>query len=334
MKACVDIGGSKIAISLADAMGWRWRASIPTPRSGPRETLANAVVAQIQDGAAALNVDHSLINAIGVSSCGPFRRLENAIELAAPNICRAHAGEHAGAANDWRTVPLESVLREHFGLVLIENDAVAALRAESRWGALKGVDSGAFVTWSTGIGFGLMVDGHILRGTHGNAGHAGHGFVTENESAPCGCGNTGDLESLVSGSALERRFGQPAQALFARAQQGDDALAAALNVATARFATALYNVAVTLDLSVIAIGGSVFLGQQDWLLPRIRAHIASKSALIAEGLSIVPAGLGREVGDFGALSLIAPDDWTWMRAPSQGAAHLTTPIPRPPLSAA
>jgi glucokinase len=320
MKACVDIGGSKIAISLADATGWRWRASIPTPRTGPRETLADAVVAQIQAGAAALDVDYSLINAVGVSSCGPFRRVGDAVELAAPNICGAHAGNDTGAANDWRTVPLESVLRQHFGMVLIENDAVAALRAESRWGALNGVDNGAFVTWSTGIGFGLMVDGHILRGTHGNAGHAGHGFVTESESAPCGCGNTGDLESLVSGSALERHLGQPAQELFARAGQGDAAIAAALNTATTRFATALYNVAITLDLSVIALGGSVFLSQQQWLLPRIRAHIASKSALITEGLTIVAAGLGRDVGDFGALSLVAPDDWSWMRAAASNPA--------------
>jgi glucokinase len=319
MKACVDIGGSKIAISLADATGWRWRTSIPTPRSGPRETLVNEIVAHIQAGANALHIEPSLINAVGVSSCGPFRRVDSHIELAAPNICGGHAASHAGAANDWRTVPLETILRRHFGVVLIENDAVAALRAESRWGALKGVASAAYVTWSTGIGFGLMVDGHILRGTHGNAGHAGHGFVTENESAACGCGNTGDLESLVSGSALERHLGQPAQELFARAAQGDAALAAALEQATARFATALYNIAITLDLSAIALGGSVFLSQQQWLLPRIRAHIASKSALITEGLTIVPAGLGRDVGDFGALSLVAPDDWSWMRAASHPA---------------
>lgn len=314
MKACVDIGGSKIAISLADATGWRWRISIPTPRTGPRETLANEVVAQIHAGANELGVEPSLINAVGVSSCGPFRRIDNHIELAAPNICGGHAGRNNDAPNDWRTAPLESILRQHFGMVQIENDAVAALRAETRWGALKGVASAAYVTWSTGIGFGLMVDGHILRGTHGNAGHAGHGFVTESETATCGCGNKGDLESLVSGSALERRFGQPAQALFARAEQGDKAAVDALELATARFATALYNVAITLDLSAIAIGGSVFLGQQQWLLPRIRAHIARKSPLITEGLTIIPAGLGRDVGDFGALSLVAPDDWTWMRA--------------------
>lgn len=314
MKACIDIGGSKIAISLADATGWRWRISIPTPRTGPRETLANEIVAQIQAGAKALGIAPSLINAVGVSSCGPFRRIDNQIELAAPNICGGHAGKHADAVNDWRTAPLESILRQHFGTVFIENDAVAALRAESRWGSLKGVGSAAYVTWSTGIGFGLMVDGHILRGTHGNAGHAGHGFVTENETAACGCGNTGDLESLVSGSALERRMGQPAQVLFQRAEQGDAEILKALERATERFATALYNVAITLDLSAIAIGGSVFFSQQQWLLPRIRAHIASKSALITEGLIIIPAGLGRDVGDFGALSLVAPDDWSWMQA--------------------
>jgi glucokinase len=312
MKACVDIGGTKIAVSLADASGWRWRESIATPKTGARESLPEAIVALIHRGADEIGVDRNLVNAVGVSSCGPFRLTASQIELAAPNICGAHG--NGGAENDWETVPLERVLSKSFASVLIENDAVAALNAESRWGALIGVDNAAYVTWSTGIGVGLKVDGRTLRGKNGNAGHAGHAFVSENETTPCGCGNTGDLESLISGSALERRYGKPAAALFSGALAGDVPVGIALQQATARFATALYNLAVTLDLSVIAIGGSVFFGQSDWLLPRIRADVESKSRLLIDGLAIVPAGLGRDVGDFGALSLVAPDDWTWMPA--------------------
>jgi glucokinase len=315
MRACVDIGGTKIAISLADASGWRWRESFATPKTGPRETIANAIVASISKGAAALDSPRASVNAVGVSSCGPFRRADGQIELFSPNICGVDG-------NDWQTVPLERGLRQHFATVNIENDAVAALKAEMRWGALGGVENCAYVTWSTGVGFGLCVDGRTVCGKHGNAGHAGHSFVAENETSVCGCGNRGDLESLVSGSALERQLGHPAAKLFQLAAAGDSFTIRALELAAARFSTALYNVAVTLDLSVIAIGGSVFLGQQDWLLPRIRANIATKSRMLADGLTIVPAGLGQAVGDFGALSLVASDDWTWMPLTQ-------TPHPRP-----
>ncbi len=256
------------------------------------------------------------VTAVGVASCGPFRLAAGQIELYSPNICGVEG-------NDWQTVPLEKILRQHFAVVSIENDAVAALSAELRWGALIGVDNCAYVTWSTGVGFGLCVDGHKLRGTHGNAGHAGHTFVAENETNLCGCGNRGDLESLISGAALERQLGEPAEKLFLRATNGDAVMIRALELAAARFSTALYNLAVTLDLSVIAIGGSVFLGQQDWLLPRIRGQIAAKSRMLAGDLQIVAAGLGHEVGDFGALSLVAPGDWTWLSATQKPRPHLS-----------
>jgi glucokinase len=68
------------------------------------------------------------------------------------------------------------------------------------------MDHCAYVTWSTGIGLGLCVDGHVLRGKNGNAGHAGHSFVTDNQDALCGCGNTGDVEGMIAGNAIARRF--------------------------------------------------------------------------------------------------------------------------------
>jgi glucokinase len=316
MRACVDIGGTKIAVSLADHTGWRWRESTPTPKSGNRAIVAETILTMLDAGARAVGVDRREIVAVGVSSCGPFRRVDGFIELAAPNICGGHArdGMAATPQNTWHSVPLEQILRASFSQVSIENDAVAALNAECRWGALRGADHCAYATWSTGVGFGLRVDGRTLRGKHGNAGHAGHAFVSENETAPCGCGNSGDLESLISGSALERRFGKPAQTLFAEAAAGSPAAIDALDMAAARFATALYNLALTLDISIVAVGGSVFLGNAAWLLPRIRAHLAEKSALLVPQVSIVPAGLAESVGDFAALSLVAPDDWAWMTA--------------------
>jgi glucokinase len=64
--------------------------------------------------------------------------------------------------NDWTSAVLEAPLREAFAGVRVENDGIAALQAERRWGALQGVDNCAYVTWSTGIGTGLCVDGQVL----------------------------------------------------------------------------------------------------------------------------------------------------------------------------
>jgi glucokinase len=88
------------------------------------------------------------------------------------------------------------------------------------------LDHCAYVTWSTGVGMGLCVDGRVLRGKNGNAGHGGHMFVSDNDDALCGCGNVGDVEALVAGNAVARRFGADAATLLQRAQAGDAACAA------------------------------------------------------------------------------------------------------------
>ena len=202
------------------------------------------------------------------------------------------------------SAPLEAPLRARFAEVRVENDCIAALEAERRWGALQGLDHCAYVTWSTGIGMGLCVDGRVLRGKHGNAGHGGHMFINDNTDALCGCGNLGDLEGQVAGNAIARRFGTDAATLLERAQAGDaQALAQAEAVSTA-MGRALYNLVVTLDLQRISLGGSVFARNQAWLLPRLRAQIEGRLPALTLGFDLVPAGLGEQVGDYAALALL------------------------------
>jgi glucokinase len=278
MKACVDIGGTKVAVSLAQGRELAFRRTEPTTRDG---RLAQQVLRMIQETCTAAGT--GTVDAVGVSSCGPFVMKEGFAELAAPNIC---PGE---------SVPLEAALRRVFANVRVENDAVAALEAERRWGALQGFDHCAYVTWSTGIGVGLCVDGRVLRGRNGNAGHAGHMFVSDDAQALCGCGNRGDVESLVAGSAAPRRFGMDmAQALPTQASE----LCRLLG-------RMLHNLVVTLDLQAIALGGSVFWHHQDMLLPRLQAQSGGGPRSLVDGVQLVPAGLGERVGDYAALALVA-----------------------------
>ena len=168
------------------------------------------------------------------------------------------------------------------------------------------MDDCAYVTWSTGIGVGLCVDGHVLRGKNGNAGHAGHSFVVDDQDALCGCGNRGDVESLVAGNAIARRFGHDAADWLGRASAGDAAAQENVDGLCRILGRMLYNLVATLDLQRISLGGSVFWHHRAYLLPRLQAHVQAHFPALTQGVILAPAGLGDRVGDYAALALV-PD---------------------------
>ena len=305
--ACVDIGGTKVAVNMVDHRGALGRQVEPTAKQGEPDALARQVLRMIDASCQAAQVDVRAIAAVGVASCGPFVLNQGLVELATPNICGGLAGAARGLPNDWTSALLEAPLGEAFARVRVENDAIAALQAERRWGALQGLDHCAFVTWSTGVGVGLCVDGRVLRGKNGNAGHAGHMFVSDNLDALCGCGNIGDVEALAAGNALPRRF--PAYAdsagILIAAKAGDTCATAIIDDICRVMGRMLYNLVVTLDLQRISLGGSVFWHHRDYLLPRLQAHVGGRLPALTDGCALVPAGLGERVGDFGALALVA-----------------------------
>ena len=311
--ACVDIGGTKVAVSVADERGIRGRVTEPTAKEGANDALARQIIRLVGESCDLAGVRVGAIGAVGVASCGPFVMNQGLAELAAPNVCGGLAGKARGLPNTWQTALLEAPLRQVFPNVRVENDGIGALEAERRWGALqidgRALDHCAYVTWSTGIGMGLCVDGRVLRGKNGNAGHAGHLFVSDNNDALCGCGNVGDVEGLIAGNAIARRFasqGYPDSAmLFEATYAGDTRAEAIIDELCRVMGRTLYNLIVTLDLERISLGGSVFWHHRAYLLPRLQAQVQGKLAALTLGCELVPAGLGERVGDFGALALVA-----------------------------
>jgi glucokinase len=306
--ACVDIGGTKVAVSVADERGILGKVSEPTAKEGSNAALALQIIRLIGQSCATAGVDAARIAAVGVASCGPFVLRNGLVELAAPNICGGIAGKARGLPNDWMTALLEAPLKAVYPNVRVENDGVGALEAERRWGALQGSNHCAYVTWSTGIGMGVCVDGHILRGKNGNAGHAGHTFVSDNDDALCGCGLVGDVEALVAGNAIARRFGTrgyaDALALFTAARAGDAAAVAVVDDLCRVMGRTLFNMVATLDLERIALGGSVFWHNRDYLLPKLQAFLQGKLPALTDNVQLVNAGLGERVGDYAALALV------------------------------
>ncbi len=313
MKACVDIGGTKVAVSLAadglsldgSARPLLARRTEPTAKTGDSDAVARQILRMTDEACAELGIAPKTLRRVGISSTGPFVRKGGAIELATPNICGGIAGPERGLPNTWMTAPIEAPLAARFDEIRVVNDAVGALEAERRWGALAGLDHCAYVTWSTGIGVGLCVDGHALRGKNGNAGHAGHTFVSDDDSdALCGCGNVGDVEGLIAGNAIARRFGQSAEDLFGAASAGDAAALGCVDELCRVMGRLLYNLIATLDLQRVSLGGSVFWHHREFLLPRLQAQVDGRLKPLTTGVLLVPAGLGDEVGDYAALALL------------------------------
>ncbi|OWW19806.1 ROK family protein [Noviherbaspirillum denitrificans] len=306
--AALDIGGTKMAAMVASRDGPLARISQPSIKSGTSRALPEQGLELIEAVCAKAGVPASAINTLGVASAGPFVREEGAIALCSPNLCGGLSSD-SDLPNDWTSIPLEKVVRERYATVAIDNDCVSALVAERTFGAVIDEPDCAYVTWSTGIGFGLCVDGRLLRGKNGNAGHAGHILMSETDDALCGCGNRGDLEALASGRNVGIRANMPASELFERARNGDAQAREVAERAAQWFGRGLYNLVATLDTRVFVIGGSVWLHHGNWLAPLVMREIESRFPALTSGVRILPAALGRLVADVGALAMVVPKDW-------------------------
>jgi glucokinase len=304
----LDIGGTKIAAIVANAGGPLARVTRPTIKTGSSRALGEQVTALLYEACDQAGVSRGLLKTVGVCSCGPFVKIDGMVGLVTPNICGGlrHSPD---LPNDWEVIPLEEVMRENFDRIVIENDCVGALVAERTFGAVQDEPNCVYATWSTGIGFGFCVDGRVLRGKHGNAGHAGHMLMSRESEALCGCGNRGDLEAMISGRNIGASLGMSATDLFTAALKGDPAAREIAVEAAQWFGRALYSITAMLDTRTFVIGGSVWIHHGEWLAPFVRKEIESRLPALTEGVSIVPSALEGLVADVGALSLVMPTEW-------------------------
>ena len=340
--AGVDLGGTKMAVMLANAQGILAKEQADVQLSGDKTTLARQALGMLQTLAQQENIAMIDIQAVGIMSCSPFVKIKQtdgsfAREVAAPNLCGGLGGNPYNLPNTWTSFPLDTWLSAHWPtasveqdhaaqnspVFVLENDCVAILQAERLFGAASGSDHCAYATWSTGVGFGLCVDGKLLAGKNGNAGHAGHTYVTDSGVAglhQCGCGNVGDLESMVSGKALAKAWqiaqndaSMTTRDLFEAEQAGNPQARDIIHAAAKHFGQALYNLVVTLDLDTIVMGGSVFMRNQGLLLALLQAQMLHGMPALTWGAKLIPAKHGANAGDLGALSLVMPKDWisTW-----------------------
>lgn len=211
----------------------------------------------------------------------------------------------------WNAFPLGPRLQALLGCrVLILNDAQAAAWGEYTVRSRADCRDLLFMTLSTGVGAGLVLDGRLRTGTQGLAGHFGHASLPSAEPLlRCGCGRLGCLETLASGTALARRataaYGRAmtAQQLFQQADAGDARAGHLLNDAARAVAEAIANAQAQLDLQQVLLGGSV--GLAPGMAERVQAALADLPALFQ--LPVERARLGADAG------LVGVADWASTR---------------------
>jgi glucokinase len=157
-----------------------------------------------------------------------------------------------------------------------------------------------YITWSTGVGGGLIIDGKLHRGAHGTAGEIGHMIIDPNGPLD-NCGQRGCLEAFVSGTALARETGRPAAELFAAAKRGDRAARAVVEKAARYMGIALISLTNALDPEMFVVGGGV---SRSWSLiyPTMIATLRSSPFIKpARRPRLRRARLGDRAGQVGAV---------------------------------
>jgi glucokinase len=301
----VDLGGTKVLAGTVDAeLRVHHRAYRLSRHDAALETIVDAAEE-------AREAARGEVLAVGVGvPC-----------LVTPGTGMAMACNHFPLVD----VPLRDLLAERLGLpVVVDNDATAALVAEWRYGAARGARNALILTIGTGVGGGMLVDGHIVRGFSGAAGELGH-FVIDESGPPCpgNCPNHGCLEAFVSGPALAiegraRAKAEPdsglGRALAAGreitgplvtelAHDGDEAARAAVATVGRHLGVGITGLINIFNPEVVIVGGGVIAAGELMLAPA-REVVAARALVPARNqVRIVPARFGDESGMLGAAAL-------------------------------
>jgi glucokinase len=187
----VDIGGTKVAVGLVDRDGKILsQGRKPMMATGTPEAALHAVTGAI-DSLISTATGNG-IQGIGICAPGPLDP-KTGIVLNPPNL------------TCWRNYPLADKIASLYRVpVYVDNDANAAALAETRWGAARGFRYVFYATIGTGIGTGIVLDGHIYHGNTGSAGEGGHMSI-DYRGPVCGCGKRGCVEVLAAGPAIGAR---------------------------------------------------------------------------------------------------------------------------------
>ena len=285
MIAGIDLGGTQVRLAVARSDG-RITGSekAKTPMlGGPRGLAAWAA---------------SAAERLGVS-----RKLKSAA-IGAPGPIDHRRGVLVNPPNlpGWRNVNLTELLGQSLGCpVYLENDAQLAGLGEFHQGAGRGTTNMVYITWSTGVGGGLIVGGNLYSGSHGTAGEIGH-MIMDPDGPLDGCGQRGCLEAFAGGNMLSKQTGHAAIELFRAAAEGDQQARMVVSRAARYMGYALINLTNLVDADMVVIGGGVARGSWSLVQPTL-LEVLRGSPFIkpARRPRLRRARLGDRAGQVGAV---------------------------------
>jgi glucokinase len=271
----IDIGGTKLAAARVDERGTVHERTQAATAGDDAEALFATLTGIIDTVRAAGPVE-----VCGVGCGGPM----------------APGGATVSPLNipQWRDFPLAARLAAHLQVpVFVDNDAKALARGEGWIGAAAGEQHFLAMVVSTGVGSGLVVEGRLLHGATGNAGHIGH-VIAVPGGRRCACGARGCLEAEASGLAITAHTGRPAHEAPALVRQRTGRLVGEV----------VGSVVNLLDLRLAVVAGSVALGfGDDFFHTAQRALDRTCTISFARGVRIRPAGLGAMAPLVGAAAI-------------------------------
>ncbi|HTY13313.1 MAG TPA: ROK family protein [Candidatus Omnitrophota bacterium] len=284
----IDLGGTKIAAAAADECGCILSEIIvPTEAKKGKKQVIHNVVKAIN----ALTISlRAKIEKIGVGVPGPID-FKTGIVIDPPNL------------PGWKQVNLKAELGKHFRApIFIDNDANCAALGEAEFGAGMHANDFIFITVSTGIGGGIIIDRKLYRGVNGSAGEFGH-MIIDPSGFKCGCGNKGDLEAMASGTSIKTRSGEDAMAIHIEAQQGDKKALKVIEETAKYLGIGIANLVNILNPELVVVGGGLSNMGELLLKPTRKEFNKHALALPKRSVKIVRAKLGARAGLLGAIAL-------------------------------
>ena len=317
----IDIGGTKCAVILGKGELAEHtqdfiidKIKFPTEVKRGWQAILNEIIEKCDQLLQNNNVKYAELIGVGISCGGPLNSKKGTINCP-PNL------------PDWDNVPIVKIISEHFGVrCVLHNDANACAVAEWRFGAGRGYNNVVFLTFGTGMGAGLVLDGRLYAGTNDGAGEVGHIRLAEN--GPVGYGKAGSFEGFCSGGGIknlatiiakEYLSDNKESALFkteddiekldarvvAEAMYQGDPFAKEVYTKCAQYLGRGLSIIIDILNPEAIVIGSIYERNSEFFLPIIKDVIKNEAlSFNAEVCKILPAELGDSIGDFAALGVL------------------------------
>jgi len=305
----VDVGGTKIITAIVSNQGQIVaKEYCLTLANEGAQSVINRIISAIDRMLGTKSISPSQLDSIGIGAAGVVD-IDQGVVTLSPNL------------PGWQDIPLRDTVKEKYGIkTFLINDASAAALGEHRFGAGRGVKNLIYITVSTGIGGGIIINNDLYSGACGGAGEVGHMTIDVN-GPRCSCGNIGCLEMLASGTAVAReairRIGQgeksslteivsgniesiTAEEVDMAAVGGDSLAMEVISQAATYLGVGMVNLVNIFNPEMIIVGGGMSKMGDRLLNPARQVVMERAFPLLAQAVCIVPAQLGEDAGVVGA----------------------------------